>query len=165
MPSFPQCVLFSERTPGSGRNQKKGSPAARRSDAAGGGTTKRHLNCDAYGRICALALTAGHAGDCPQAPGLLRNHLRLGQAVLADRAYDADYMRTQIQQAGTTAVISGKKNRFVPVAYDADIYKERNCIERTINGLKRFRAVVTRYDKRVANYFATCCVIATMTGL
>ena len=107
----------------------------------GGFTTKRHLSCDAHGRTCALALTGGQAGDCPQAPGLLRSHLRAGQAVLADRAYDADYVRAQIGQAGARAVIPSKKNRTVPIEHDAEIYKERNRIERAINGLKRFRAV------------------------
>ena len=89
----------------------------------------------------------------------------MGQAVLADRAYDADYVRTQIKQAGAGAVIPSKKNRTVPIEHDAEIYKERNQIERAINGLKRFRAVATRFDKRAANYFATCCLIAALTWL
>jgi len=123
------------------------------------------LSCDAHGRICALALTGGQAGDCPQALGLLVHHLQTGQAVLADRAYDADYVRIQIRQAGAGAVIPSKKNRTVPIEHDAEIYKERNQIERAINGLKRFRAVATRFDKRAANYFATCCLIAALTWL
>lgn len=124
-----------------------------------------HLSGDAQGRICALVLTGGQAGDCPQAPGLLVSHLRPGQAVLADRAYDAGYVRAQLQQAWATAVIPGKKNRVVPIAHDADVHKERHHVERAINGLKRFRAVATRFDKRAANYFATCCLIAALTWL
>ena len=123
------------------------------------------MSCDAYGRICALALTGGQGGDCPQAPGLLGSHLRAGQAVLADRAYDADYVRIQIRQAGAGAVIPSKKNRTIPIEHAAEIYKDRNRIERAINGLKRFRAVATRFDKWAANYFATCCLMATLTWL
>ncbi|WP_317192395.1 IS5 family transposase [Hymenobacter jeongseonensis] len=150
--------------PSGGRGQKKDSPCGQALGRSRGGfTTKLHLSCDAQGRICALALTGGQAGDCTQAPGLLAGHLRPGQAVLADRAYDAGYMRAQIQQAGATAVIPGKKNRAVPLVHNAEIYKERNRIERAINGLKRFRAVATRFDKRAANYFATCCLIAALT--
>ena len=77
---------------------------------------------------------------------------------MADRAYDADYVRAQIAQAGAVAVISSKKNRLVPLDHDTEIYKERNRIERAINGLKRLRAVATRFDKRAANYLATCCL-------
>ena len=154
------------RAPGGRRREKKDSPVGQALGRSRGGfTTKLHLSCDAYGRICALALTGGQAGDCPQAPGLLRSHLRAGQAVLADRAYDADYVRLQIRQAGAGAVIPSKKNRTVPIEHDAEIYKERNQIERAINGLKRFRAVATRFDKRAANYFATCCLIAALTWL
>ena len=85
--------------------------------------------------------------------------------MLADRAYDADYVRVQIEQAGAGAVIPGKNNRTVPIEQDAEIYKERNRVERAINGLKRFRAVATRFDKRAANYFATCCLIAALAWL
>ena len=51
------------------------------------------------------------------------HYLSPGQAVLADRAYDAGYVRTQIQQAGATAMIPGKKNRTVLLVHDAEIYK------------------------------------------
>ena len=85
--------------------------------------------------------------------------------MLADRAYDAEYVRAQIQQAGATAVIPSKKNRLFPRDHDTKLYKERNQIERAINGLKRFRAMATRFDKRAANYFATCCLIAALTWL
>ncbi|MET4074072.1 transposase [Hymenobacter sp. UYCo722] len=90
---------------------------------------------------------------------MLVGHLRAGQAVLADRAYDADYVRNRIAQAGAEGVIPSKKNRTIAVAHDAEIYKERNQIERAINGLRRFRAVATRFDKRAANYFAACCLL------
>jgi putative transposase len=36
--------------------------------------------------------------------------------------------------------------------YDAELYKERNLIERFFNKLKQFRRVATRYDKRLANF-------------
>ena len=73
------------------------------------------------------------------------------------------WVLVQVQNA--TAVILGKKNRTVPLAHDAEIYKERNHLERAINGLKRVRAVAARFDKRATNYFATYCLIAALTGL
>lgn len=35
-----------------------------------------------------------------------------------------------------------------PTGFDREIYRRRNEVERTINRLKIFRAVATRYDKR-----------------
>lgn len=78
--------------------------------------------------------------------------------------YPNTYEWDRIAQAGALAVILGKKNWLVPIEHDAEIYKERNQIERAISGLKRFRAVATRFDKRAANYFATCCLIAALTS-
>lgn len=88
--------------------------------------------------------------------------MRPGQAVLADRAHDTDYVREQIRQAGATAVILGEKNYTVLIVHDADGYKERSHIERAINGFKCFWAKATRFDKRAANYFASCCLIAAL---
>lgn len=33
-----------------------------------------------------------------------------------------------------------------PVSHDADLYKERNTVERLINRLKAWRGIATRYD-------------------
>lgn len=82
--------------------------------------------------------------------------------VLADKAYDADRLHDAILEAGATPVIPPKRNRRVQHAYDRDIYKERNRIERFFNKLKHFRRVATRYDKLLANFmgFVTLAAIA-----
>ena len=65
----------------------------------GGLTTKIHALTDARGLPLELVLTPGQAGDCPVAAGLL-GHLREDTIVLADKAYDADWLRRQIEAAG-----------------------------------------------------------------
>jgi len=84
--------------------------------------------------------------------------------VLADKAYDADRFHDAILEAGATPVIPPKRNRRVQHAYDTDIYKERNRIERFFNKLKHFRRVATRYDKLLANFmgFVTIAAIAIL---
>ena len=52
---------------------------------------------------------------------------------IADKGYDADHLIERIVQTGTTAVIPPKRNRKVQRPYDADLYKERNIIERELN--------------------------------
>lgn len=39
-------------------------------------------------------------------------------------------------------------------AYDEDAYRERSVIERTINRLKRYRRIATRYEKLASSYLA-----------
>lgn len=45
-----------------------------------------------------------------------------------------------------------------PTGFDKTIYKRRNEVERTINGLKNSRAVATRYDKRAYVFHGTVTV-------
>ncbi len=44
--------------------------------------------------------------------------------------------------------------------FDKEAYRERNVVERTINRLKQFRRVATRYEKRAANYQAMLTIAA-----
>jgi putative transposase len=57
-----------------------------------------------------------------------------------------------IAERGAQIVIPPKRNRKVQRAYDVELYKERNLIERFFNKLKQFRRVATRYDKLLVNF-------------
>jgi putative transposase len=74
------------------------------------------------------------------------------EIAIADKGYDADHLVDRIARAGAEVVIPPKRNRKVQRAYDTDLYKERNRIERFFNKLKQFRRVATRYDKLLANF-------------
>jgi putative transposase len=73
-------------------------------------------------------------------------------ALLADKGYDANHLIEKMAERGTEIVIPPKRDRRVQRHYDADLYKERNKIERFFNKLKQFRRVATRYDKLLANF-------------
>ena len=47
-----------------------------------------------------------------------------------------------------------------PTSFDKALYKRRNEVERTINRLKNFRAVATRYDKRAYVFHGTVTLAA-----
>ena len=71
-----------------------------------------------------------------------------GDALLADKAYDADErVRQKLKEKGCMAVIPPKSNRKTPPDYDKDIYKERHLIENFFARLKQYRAIATRYDR------------------
>ena len=74
------------------------------------------------------------------------------EAFLADRGYDADAIREEIEAAGVEAVIPAKVNRRNPAPHDRAKYKWRNLIERLFNKLKNWRRVATRYDKSKSSY-------------
>jgi transposase len=99
-------------------------------------------------------LTPGQAHDAPPCKQLLDN-LQPGQYVLADKAYDADWIRDMIWEQGAIAVIPPKANRKLPAEFDAALYKERNKIERFFGRLKAsFRRIATRYEKTSRNFLS-----------
>jgi putative transposase len=73
-------------------------------------------------------------------------------AALADKGYDGDHLCDRITQPRVCLVIPPRRNRKIQRTYDADLYKERNRIERFFNKVKQFRRVATRYDKLLANF-------------
>lgn len=74
--------------------------------------------------------------------------------MLADKAYNADRIRTLIQDQAATPNIPLKSNRRWKLCISKRLYRERNLIEWFFSELKHFRRVVTRYDKLAANFLA-----------
>jgi transposase len=99
-----------------------------------------------------LMLTPGQAHDLACAEPLLESVNP--DALLGDKAYDADSLIDTLAQRGIAAVIPPKANRKMPRACDFALYCERNLIERFFNKLKHFRAIATRYDKLAKIFLA-----------
>jgi transposase len=99
-----------------------------------------------------LMLTAGQAHDLTCAEQLIDS--ADPDALLGDKAYDADPLIGTLTQRGITPVIPPKANRKAPRACDFALYCERNLIERFFNKLKHFRAIATRYDKLAKIFLA-----------
>src|SRR6476619_8652717 len=74
--------------------------------------------------------------------------------LLADRGYDADWIRAFVTDRGAWANIPPKCNRKDPICFSPYLYRDRNLIERFFNKIKQCRRVATRYDKLAANYLA-----------
>ena len=97
-------------------------------------------------------LTPGQAHDLTCAEQLIDS--ADPEALLGDKAYDADPLIDTLSQRGITPVIPPKANRKAPRACDFALYCERNLIERFFNKLKHFRAIATRYDKLAKIFLA-----------
>ena len=95
-----------------------------------------------------LALSPGQAHDAPEGRRLLRRlKPPAGLPLLMDRAYEGDTTRQLARELGFTPVVPPKRHRVAPWAYDRQLYRKRNEIERLFRRLKAFRRVFTRFDK------------------
>jgi putative transposase len=116
----------------------------------GGLSTKIHAAGDALGLPVRLLGTPGQRPDIAFAHDLVEDIE--AEALLADKVYDANHLIEKMEKRGTQLVIPPKRDRKIQRAYDTELYKERNHIERFFNKLKQFRRVATRYDKLLANF-------------
>ena len=119
----------------------------------GGLTSKIHAVVDTNGLPVRLALTAGEAHDNRLAGSLL-SRLKSGSMLLADRGYDADWIRALVEKRRAWANIPPRANRNEPICFSPHLYRARNLIERFFNKIKQCRRIATRYDKLAANYLA-----------
>lgn len=85
--------------------------------------------------------------------------------VLADKAYSSRAIRTHLRRRGIRAVIPQPADQIAkrkkrgrsggrPPAFDRETYRRRNTVERSINKLKQWRGLATRYDKTATVYLA-----------
>ena len=86
-----------------GRPRKQGGDACI-GRSRGGLTTKLHLRVNEHGLPLQLELSAGQVHDAPMAELLLRD-LPEGTSIVADKAYDADWIRDMIEDQDCTPVI------------------------------------------------------------
>jgi transposase len=98
-----------------------------------------------------LALTTGEAHDNRRVTTLLSD-LKSAAMLLADRGYDADWIRTLASRRGAWANIPPKRNRRESICFSPYLYRARNLVERIFNQIKQCRRIATRYDKLAANY-------------
>lgn len=127
--------------------RKRGACRRALGRSRGGFTSKLHCLADALGRPLAFHLTGGEAADCKAYDALIVLPERTPDALLADKGYDADAIRTDLAKRNIEPVIPGRSNRRVKIEYDRTLYRQRNRIERMFGHLKINRAIATRYDQ------------------
>lgn len=124
----------------------------------GGFTSKLHAACDGLGNPVRFFITAGQRSDYSKALDLIEG--KKMKALIADKGYDANYMIEAASIVGAEVIIPPRSNRKIPRHYDAELYKERNLIERMFNKMKHFRRVATRYDKLDVAYLGFVFIAA-----
>lgn len=72
--------------------------------------------------------------------------------MLADKGYDSDAIRENLQERSIEPIIPFRRNRRERPRIDGYLYALRNLIERCFSKLKQSRRLATRYDKTASSY-------------
>ena len=115
---------------------------------------------DALGNLVRFVLLPGQAHDLKGVPPLI-DGLDF-KALLADKAFDADWLLADLDDRGAAAIIPPKSNRIVQRIYDKAMYAWRHLVENYFAKAKEFRGIATRYEKTDTSYAANCSLVATI---
>jgi transposase len=133
-----------------------------------------------------VIITPGQAGDNPQllplldqvsvrrdGPGRPRQR---PDRVIADKAYSHPSTRQALRQRRIVFTSPERSDQIArrqakgsaggrPPDFDAEIYRDRNVVERCFARLKQFRDLATRYAKRLAYWRAELVIAAIVLWL
>ena len=112
--------------------------------------------------VCTNACTSSTSADIKMAKPCLAELLSTASHVIADRGYDSDELRKTLREHGVEAVIPPRKNRKVQYAYDKDLYKLRNVIERAFGRMKDWKALSLRTYRCIDTFLSAVCIAATI---
>jgi len=126
----------------------------------GGITTKILALTDALGNMIDFRLVPGQAHDLRAVPDLIAGLTT--DYMLADRAFDADWLRAALAEKGIKPVIPPKANRRFPATFDKETYKWRHLIENYFGKLKENRGIAMRSCKTDQSFIAFISVAATL---
>jgi transposase len=126
-------------------------------------TTRIIALADALGNLIDFRLLPGQAHDLRGTAPLIEG-LVCGQ-FLADRAFDANWVRDALTENGIVPVIPPKSNRRFSAEFDRDTCKWRHLIENFFGKLKEYRGIATRCCKTDESFGAYISITATIIRL
>lgn len=133
--------------------------------SVGGNTSKIHMVVDSFGLSIDFEITEGQIHYSQMGSELIEKSEK-GKYVVADRGYDAQYLRWIVKDRKEIPVIPRKKNSKIG-NYDIDweIYKLRHLVENIFARLKHFRSIATRFEKLKSNFVGTVALVCAFLWL
>ena len=150
-------------TPPTRRWGKRGTRSQAIGRSRGGPSTKISVMVDALGNLVDFALLPGQRHDLIGVAPLL-DGVEF-EALIADKAYDSNELRAQLQARGVTVVIPPRANRVDEIDYDSEMYKWRHLVENFFCKLKHFRRLAMRFEKTDVSYAAMIHVVSSRLAL
>ena len=115
-------------------------------------TTKILALTDALGNLIRFVLLPGHRYETVGVAPLISD-IEFG-GLIADKAFDSDWIIAEMNQRNATTVISQHPRRSHPLKIDLEIYKWRHLIENFFCKLKEFKRIAMRSDKTDKSFSA-----------
>ena len=109
-----------------------------------------------------LLLTEGQVSDYEGAKYTFSDLPPDAKTYIADRGYDADWLREALSECKITPCIPPRSNRLEDIPYDKTVYKRRNLVERMFGRLKDWRRISMRYDRCAHTFMSAICIAATV---
>ena len=93
--------------------------------------------------------------------------------LIADKGYSYPHCRQLLRERQIPHTIPERRDQRArraarpghPLVVEKAIYARRNVVERSINRLKQWRGLATRYEKRAANYRAMVVIASIVIWL
>ena len=123
-------------------------------------TTKIVALVDALGNLARFVLLPGQRHDSIGVEPLIKGIAF--EALLADKAFDSDWIRADLDHRGALAVIPPKADRTRRIPCDFHIYRWRHLIENFFCKLKEFKRVAMRCDKTDQSFTAMIYLAAAV---
>jgi transposase len=130
----------------------------------GGLNTKVNAWVDGRCHAVSLSLAPGQHADVCVAQRSARPALR-GTITVADKGYDSDGFREQLERWGSRPCIPSRSNRRTPRTWHRGHYRRRHRIENLFQQLKRHRGIGTRCEKRDLYFLAFVHLAAILDWL
>lgn len=123
-------------------------------------TTKILALTDALGNLVRFILLPGQRYDTIGVGPLIEGIAF--EALLADKAFDANWIIAELNERGAKIVISQRPQRKAPLEIDKEIYKWRHLIENFFCKLKEFKRIAMRSDKTDQSFSAMIYLTAAL---
>jgi len=141
------------RRPPEGEWREGGTRGRAIGRSRGGPTTEIVALADALGDLVRFVLLPGRRHDTVGVPPPIEG-VAFG-ALLGDEAFDADWIRADLDARGAAAVIPPEAGREGHLDFDRAMHRWRHLIENSFAKLKEFRAAAARYDETDTSFAAT----------
>lgn len=139
---------------------KSGTQSQAIGKSKGGWATRILALVAAPGKLVRFVLMPANRYDTFGGASLIRG-VEFG-AMLADRAFDSNWIVEDMNQRGARIVISQRPQGKEPPEIDDEMYKWRHLIETCFQKLKDFRRIAMRSDKTDTSHAAMIRLCATV---